>query len=615
MINQLINFAASIPPEKLKKLNKPKTGLHIRISIKTEENGRQYLAENEAELSYWNGKSDIDDFLVWCADKVGISWCINTNKCFDLPAKGLHSCSPYCLAFKRESLLGGTKHDKDKVKIEDRFQSYFSKSFELLEEEKQHELIEWSRLFTDTGRLYNFLEKHKELYEKVKEKEYIIFYLAEERNKYESANKKYLSSKLFNTEAYNILNPDNGQELLGTNDFKNGFNVKKPFLEHLSASFSITGRISSSDALGLYRFEQLMRYRIFPTPMPLFANEKEREALQQSFFEIAELDFDGQTRPSHSSIMKNLLDRRRKKGVGNYYLLYHSKGDILDFDFVSKFEYKLLDHRKRPWQIYPLFFKNGNKQILENVFDFQDTILPVIFNNALVVKRKDKPPIYKWFDDLSINDNTTAYLVRTFRMAFYNFIYKSRRSAITHTLFHRLMKNTIQGDILTDEISGGHHTKEWQIKEKLNIWFSLYNHFIHSPKNKEDMINHLESLREFTAKLVEIDSDLNITDNKQFAFLSGQVIRYLFSKISSDKQPHSHLDRFLKVNSGDRMKQEISKLFFRYKHEFVSKNFERAMAQLMPIEDIELDENFMPFLLAGYFSDNQLYGTKSNNNS
>ena len=78
-------------------------------------------------------------FLQHCAELAQVGWCVNTNKCFDLPAKGLHSCSPYCIALKRESLEGGGKYAKDKTKIYDRIDTYFANALSYVEEDSEKE--------------------------------------------------------------------------------------------------------------------------------------------------------------------------------------------------------------------------------------------------------------------------------------------------------------------------------------------------------------------------------------------------------------------------------------------------------------------------------------------
>lgn len=612
MIYELIQFTRQIPDEPLNALLRPQQGLHIRMALKESPEGRIYLNEAAVNAEYFSGKEEPSDFLIWCAGRANLSWCINTNKCFDLPAKGLHTCSPYCLAMKRESLPGGAKYDKDKVKITERFGRYFENALELVEEESERErLIVWSRFFEDV-RFINLLNR-LESYSQLKEKEYVLFYLNATIEKYRTANNHYLSSRLFNTDAYNIPHPDNPGELLGTSDFHNGYNTKKPFLEHKSATFDISGRISSSAASDLYRFSNLMRYLIFPQPLPLFVNEAERKALQQRFNDIARLAFDGKNRPGHREVMEKLLKERRGKSIGNYYLLYHARGEILDFDFVPKFEYELKDAEGNAWLIENLFLPKGKSLSINNVFEFQDKILPDIFNNALVTKRKDKPPVYHWFDEIKrsayIND-TTAYLVQTYRKAFYDFIYKSRRSAVPFSVFDRIMRLSILDDIRLDEVVESKHTKGWAILNKLNIWFSLYNKFIASPVNTINMINQTKALRAFMDKLVEKGNGRLIESEAEYAFAAGQLIWYLFNKISSDKQPHGYLTPFLRAKTNAQFKQELVKLFDKYKHENFSRKFQQAFSQIMATNLEKMSPEFLPLLLAGYFSDNLLFSTQ-----
>ncbi|WP_332912014.1 hypothetical protein [Algoriphagus boritolerans] len=71
------------------------------------------------------------------------AWCIDTYKCFDLPTKAIHTCSPFAVAFKREHLEGGAKfsenQSKKKKQIYERFNDYFTKAFLLFKEEEEQE--------------------------------------------------------------------------------------------------------------------------------------------------------------------------------------------------------------------------------------------------------------------------------------------------------------------------------------------------------------------------------------------------------------------------------------------------------------------------------------------
>lgn len=117
----------SLPAELKQAGLKPKEGLHVLLKIQEKE-GTHFMDEQSVCRVCLTRKATEFDypFLQHCAELAQVGWCVNTNKCFDLPAKGLHSCSPYCIALKRESLEGGGKYAKDKTKIYDRIDTYFA---------------------------------------------------------------------------------------------------------------------------------------------------------------------------------------------------------------------------------------------------------------------------------------------------------------------------------------------------------------------------------------------------------------------------------------------------------------------------------------------------------
>lgn len=118
------------------------------------------------------------------------------------------------------------------------------------------------------------------------------------------------------------------------------------------------------------------------------------------------------------------------------------------------------------------------------------------------------------------------------------------------------------------------------------------------------MVNHIQSLRTFMDELAS--GKREIATDEEGAFAAGQVIAYLFSKISSDKQPHSQLEPFLRKKSDERFKEELVKLFDRYKHVNHTKRFSQAFSQVLACEWEQPVANYLPILLSGYFSDNEL---------
>ena len=440
MIKELVQFSGLLTDDFKVLGTKPKVGIHILLSLENKD-GALSLNVAEYEVERCTKKTTESDYLEQCKLYHLNAWCIDTNKCFDLPMKAIHSCSPFCVAFKREHLIGGTKYEvnetKGKTQIYDRFKSYFEKSFELLETEEEKEKYRvFEHFFTHksfekivnsindlyaekrellTKKLEGLKEQHekaiKEEQKKIKEKigdvnskllevaeiddgEYFIFYLNEPLRIYKKAHTKYLSDKLFNSDKYNTK-PDEDGLIYGTNNFLNGFNVSKPFLMHKTASFDITGRISNDDALKLHEFQQVLRLNTLPNPLPIFIYEEELNE------EVVSLFRSNEKRMRYGEIITSLYESH-KKDLENYYLLFsqNTKDGLMikDFDFVSKFEYELKSEENNEdyLNIEPLFTDKYAFKI-HNIFTFQNQILPVIFNNNLIVKTKDEKVIIKYF--------------------------------------------------------------------------------------------------------------------------------------------------------------------------------------------------------------------------
>lgn len=201
MIKEITNFISSLDPD-FKSLGiKPKDGLHILLSIQT-ENGNLSLPYSTMRYAFTRKKEHTPDemkLLEKVSSFAHLSWCVNTNKCFDLPIKAIHSCSPYCVAIKRENLTGGGKFKYNiKSQVYERINSYFEKALDLIESEndKQRAIL-FKNSLNSEDKFNSWFLKIEE-YQEIKDSDYIIFYLDEPLEKYSLTNEVYLADKLFN---------------------------------------------------------------------------------------------------------------------------------------------------------------------------------------------------------------------------------------------------------------------------------------------------------------------------------------------------------------------------------------------------------------------------------
>ncbi|NBB30208.1 hypothetical protein [Cellulophaga sp. BC115SP] len=609
MLRELINFTDSLDPEFKALGMKNKEGLHIFLEVQND--GERFWIDDNMEVVFTRKKEltpDENALIKRTSTLTQLSWCVNTNKCFDLPIKAIHSCSPYCLALKRENLVGGEKYASNasgkKSQVYERINAYFGKASELLDSEEEKQYLEIFKNALNTEERFQFWVENSGYWSELKDSDYVIFYLKEPIEKYQATNKKYLADKLFNTSDYNV---EIGQSVFGTSDFFNGFPTKKAFLTHQSASFDIAGRISANDAKSLYEFQDIIGRNILPKPLPIFIHKEELKTDAIALFKKAAESGD---KISYQRIIEKLYDKH-KDDFGNYYLLFYSFGEIKDFDFVSKFEYELIDGEGNKWEIKDLFGVKNNRT-LDNVFDLHIAVMQPAFNNSLVMKTKTGDFQYRYFDDIDAKyckSDNTFLLVNKYRKAFYDFIYKSKRQAVTSLMFHDIMRTSILDDIRLDELKNGNHSERFSILRKLNIWFSLYEKFdINNKTNAESMASKLQAHREFIEKLTK--GETSIESDDQYAFAVGQVIYYLFTKSKTSDTSYKRLEPFVQQVHAKELNKAIARLFDTYKHEPFSSNFRNPFAEVMDYETSANIRDYMPTLLAGVFSKNALFSDK-----
>ena len=647
MIKELINFTKSLD-EDFKNLGvSPKEGLHIVLKQKNIDGIVDIDVENYQYALYSKKMTENNELLERCKFLSHNAWCIDTNKCFDLPTKAIHSCSPFLVAFKREHLKGGEKYknneEKKKKQVHERFDEYFAKAGALFPDEDSKYKNQVFHLFFKKGKhnalLNEILEKNstenkrlstikvgleqqvKESKEKdekeslrnkikdtenqllaVKELEdsdYVLFYLDKSLEEYKIVHKKYLTDKLFNTDKYNTPPNDEGF-IFGTSNFMNGYNSSMPFLTHQTASFDITGRVSDVDAKLLYDFEQILPRKILPNPLlPIFIYKEELQKDMISLFKQTGFKL------SYKELIEGVWNNHNED-FANYYLLnwQNSKDGIVfqDFDFVSKFEYELEAQVENFFEIK----EKGGKGLvhyskINNIFAFEQVVFKPLIQSKYL--RLD------YFGELKNEDyehlRHTFQAYTKYRKAVYDFVYKSKKQGIDEHIFSDMVFSHIKDDLKQNN--------GYSIKEKLNIWFSLYEHFQpKNHKNKVTMASKLKHYQAFVARLSMGEADTNTATDADFAFAAGQVIDYVLSKSKSDDKSYQLLEPYLQQAKCQEFKRAIANDIARYKHAITDSEsrFKAVCDFVLTYETTVNMKELMPEILAGVFSRCQFFNKK-----
>lgn len=596
MIREIINFASKIDPRILEDNLKPRVGLHLLVELDDDSN------LHEINKITFNSKKELaelsdEDYklLKFCAKLGQYTKDIDSHKYLDqgLGGKKIHSCSPFCVAFKKLNLNI----------FSDRLETYFNKAIRIccdnLEEERKLSGIFRNYCKNNLSILLGEDLDIKELVDKLKAGDYITIYFKNASEKqYKKTYNNYLSQYLFLKDEFNY--PKENPEY-GLSSFLNGLNTKKTFLEHKTATFNINGRINKNDSLVLNYFSQLKSNNILPNPLPIFIEEDELNNKVISIYKEG-------GKISYSEIIKKIFETR-ENDLHNYYLLNFQGGEVKDFDFVSIFRYKL---NMIIEQIFPLNFQVDYE--IKNIFDFERKILTKIFNNGLVLF-SDKSIQMKYFDDINYNPKYITLpiynLILKYRKTIYDYIYKSIIQAIDGIIFKDIMMTGILDDIKHDEIQKGYHTKENSIKEKLNIYFSINHHFDRLNKNFKQnkggtyMPSRIKELQERMVKIVQ-DGHEHFNNDEEFAYGAGQLIYYLLYQSEASNRTHVLLEPFLQKIQCKLLLNSITRTIDQYKHNisFGGRKFNKLACEVLGYTTDENLKELTSFLLSGYFSNN-----------
>lgn len=630
MIREIINFTKDIIedcPDIMQRNLKPNGGLYIFVDIDeagnwVNENGVYgqdylYLKTNDSESSIPISEITALEEEV---KRVGTSM----NKVLDKSSQ-IFSCSPYAVVFKKKSLTNEKIPGIKGEKICKLLPFYFENARKLCPLEEQQRIVSFESICSIILKgLENFIreqadEKKIVLIDQLKDDEYISIYLRSvSLNDYKKAHDCYLKDKLYNKGEFNKT--VNGI-LYGVSGFLNGLNDKKLFLVHRTACMDegLCGRISFEEALLLDKFQSLILRKVLPNPLPIAVNQLENKLFLKLFHE-------NETPLSYRELIKSLFEQHEIKELSDFYLLNYSKAkDIVinDIDFVPMFHYYfdkplLIENVMLAGYKRDEIFEEERDISLKDIFSFEYVVVREIFNNCLVMIKKDGSYKSLYFGEVDLskrsdNGKFLIYqLIMKYRYAFYEYIYKSKQNAINVLMFDEMMFTSILASIKNEEVKSRFSFNN-VIKRKLNIWFSLYNLFNNNDKKKEVMASNVTDLMSKMRLVAKGEAVLETPE--EFAFAAGQLVSYLMDQSVASDKTYSMLEPYLQKTKSKHLQDAIAHVFSQYKHavSIYGKAFKALASNVLTYdEDVDM-KPLLKYFLAGCFSNCVIYEKKEEN--
>ena len=626
MIQEIINFVDNLPQEVFTYNLQPKEGLYILVDI--DEQGNLVNADKEGkihekDIGFFNfikkGNKIIGEIIENevlmnnIVDYIFETETVMYEKSYNPSLKFFAIiASPFGLGFKVDAFKKADEEKKTKA-----LNNYFKGAKKHVNNENADH-IKFKASFEQfcQKNLFKVVEKLLELYDKKLKKNHHIFFFdkAPSIENHKEIRKEYLRESVFIKQANDKSNKKIKDVIFGPSIALNSGNwSKKPFRISRTAVFDMDYRVNGDEGATLWRFSKLLNQKALPNPFPIFIHKE--EILNKTTVKLFQSDKKGLSFPK---IMESLF-HNYKDDIKNYYLFQYryipklKEYKVVDVDFVSNFRYEMKDVK-----IVEVFSLSGDlvaKTKIKNVFDFEYKIVNRFFFNHQLMPKENWRRYFDEMDAHKMSANTYNQLMK-YRKAFYNYVFKSRRQAVTKMMFDDIMLKGILEDIRLDN----NGNNDYSIKAKLNIWFSLYEYFdytqFNKPLNSKSMVNKTEELIN-RISIVATNEEEHLKNDDEFAFAAGQIIHFLLNKSEAGNRTHALLEPFLQKTDGILLKREIARCFSTYKHaiKFYARKYEfdKIMSEVMGYEPDEKNmKNLLPSTLAGYFA-KSTFSKKSEN--
>ena len=495
---------------------------------------------------------------------------VSMNKPQD-PGKTIHSNNYLSLFVKKESFNNGKMNDKaieryfkalenpqDKYKGKDlQMYNFVNDNISEIDQEKLLHNKQWLKehIYNLEGVDYN-------------EKDYLKIFFEVDDQLYIDEGNRYLLTKIFNCNDYNVY--DDGT-VYGLPNYNLQLNAKKPFLENKTRMHKIPYMVSLEDALLQKQFFDYLLNRVSTGKSNVYINEDNDKRIY-CLDNIENID----------------------KGFNGFYLKT-KKGKELEIHYMDV----VTDYKQ---YLNPLFdFENIIGALDDECYreykyrnEVEKLINNILFSKYLINNYFKAP------DDIKSIKVDSVYKknLLTCRNAIFAWTRAGRLDDIGYVLPKAALEVVINS-IRKEYIKSA--------QKQLNLYFALNKYF-----NKQE--NDMEGIRESLRTKINSEHQNVIENDLEYSFAVGQIIYFLQTKSKAKKRTQDFINQFIIIRNDAILKNKLRQFYRRYNYEMTieDKRFKNLYGMVELYLNVgKIDQGM---LLAGYLGENLIYekGEKEN---
>lgn len=389
-------------------------------------------------------------------------------------------------------------------------------------------------------------------------KNYLKIFFEEDKDLYVNEEKRYLMTKIYNKNDYNI---DIDEQIYGLPNDNLALNSKKPYMEHKTRKNVVPYLITPEEAATQRKFFDYLMNEANRGYTNIFFDSDEDEIIPKKPGEFITDDFSG----FFIQIQKGKeLSIQHQDAIVDY-----------KYNLYKHFQYRDVIGSARDEEIYKEYV---NKKQMLAVLD------EVIFSKCLSRNF--------FTDDINVNPELKRNIIMS-RDAIFAWLYKGQDEGIDAVL-HNVCINTVR-----DSINNGYMNK---VIMQFNFMKSLEEYF-----GGVNMADRYSDIRKNLSDKINKKGYSQIESDEEYFYAVGQLVYYFISLNKSKDKKHSLANPFFNARNNELLQKKITQFFKKYNYIIGTTNrrFNNLYSMVSSYEltgRVKSEE-----IIAGYISSNLIY--------
>lgn len=395
---------------------------------------------------------------------------------------------------------------------------------------------------------------------------YLKIFFEQNEALYIKEEKRYVMTKIFNKNDYNL---EIEEKVLGLPNDNLGLNSKKPYMENKTRRVTVSYLITPEEAVLQRKFFDYLMNKANAGETDLYFDTTKKKITAQKKGEMFSSDFTGY-----------FLQVQKGKEVE-----IHHQDTIVDYKYhlIKPFRYQ---------NVLGLEDKEERYKDYRNKKELQSVINEVLFSSWLVGN------YFTQEDKLSVDGELKRNLVWS-REAIFAWLYKGldkNMDRVLHKVCMNMVKNSVRNGFTM------------KMGQQFNLMCSLEEYF----KGGCGMAEKYADIQNKLRDKINQSGDCEIETDEEYFYAVGQLVFYFISLSKAKEKMHSLANPFLTATDNTVIRKRLQQYFMKYNYQLKFNGYKFNRMYRMVDAYILKRKVQQEYLFGGYIGNNLIYESNKN---